>query len=261
VDLKFELYNNITDEKLKASDSFTDRIISNDSNARRRSGRITEKEPLVKLDCTACNITFNSIELYADHMCQLHDHWASTIVAKRDKDIIQDFKNSLKYCRSCKRAYKARRFYRNHLSRVHRFILPRIYPTDRDSNVIHQNSNGDIERFCYICQKTYSSDSEYLQHLHQSHEVDIDTETIRSPTGLEIIPDPTDPNQYCQACQTSYSEEAEYLDHARKVHTFTFLPSSDKKALSFKSSNPQKKQGYTKLLLRVPKRIYETLRI
>ncbi|KAI8067260.1 hypothetical protein BDF21DRAFT_426176 [Thamnidium elegans] len=173
-------------------------------------------EILYKKYCTDCRKVFLLKRLCQIHMDKIHDiKPLRTLSTINDPDI--DDPNN--HCSLCNRTYTGKSIYRQHLAKVHHFVitpLPRGPAIRTETPIV-----DELNMYCNVCDKTFNKLSDYRSHLYRSHGIKRSRSKLPKICNRTEKPVIDEINNHCTACDKVYKNRSSYLNHLYKIHNVT----------------------------------------
>lgn len=160
-----------------------------------------------KIYCNVCKKYISYLDGYTTYLrTAIHNRKLAMMLAPPD-EFDPNFNSSV-----CNKAFGRIKYYRAHLKNVYRMILTRLKRIP-DLNIAPNVNNSNNQ--CDSCNWTYTSKSNYHQHLIEVHKMIIPPILRRTTPNPSVLPDTDDPNNYCKSCQGTYKDRRQYRAHLR----------------------------------------------
>ncbi|KAI9257769.1 hypothetical protein EDC94DRAFT_649851 [Helicostylum pulchrum] len=165
--------------------------------------------------CASCEKRFSNRPNYLHHLSSAHFDKVPELYqgvyckSPSKRDLM--FK---KYCADCQKVFLLKRLHQIHMDKIHGIESLKYLPTAGDLDVNSTNNH------CTLCDKTFSRNNLYRQHLIRDHNVLL--------PGRRLIMNNETPivdylKKYCNVCERVYKSFCSYRDHLTKYHRIKAL--------------------------------------
>ncbi|KAI9264707.1 hypothetical protein EDC94DRAFT_693426 [Helicostylum pulchrum] len=160
--------------------------------------------------CGLCEKLFSNRANYLHHLSSAHLDKMPELY--QGIDCKSPSKRNLmlkKYCADCQKVFLLKRLHQIHMDKIHGIKQLKYFPTAGDPDVNITNNH------CTLCDKTYSKNNLYRQHLIGAHNVLLSGRRITMNNETPIV---DYLKRYYDVCKRVYKSFNSYRDHLRKYH-------------------------------------------
>lgn len=181
--------------------------------------------------CKSCERTFPSRALYRTHLTQSHKMKVKPALKSmhvvEDANDLPEIDDPNFYCRVCDKTLESRKYYRHHITFVHRIMLQPLKRKNQQEDL--QPDENDPEKYCQVCELFLSSAHNFYRHLTTIHKMTINKPAKKPKKSTLAIedgpqPDPQDPNFFCPPCARKFSNIRTFRDHLKLIHKMALAP-------------------------------------